>query len=1068
MHQGSTGSEKDTMPDRPVECFLIGVGASAGGLEPIYNLFERPTPPNTSFIIIQHLPPGFKSNTATLLANHIQREVKEISNHLLIEPDTIYVIAERKNILIKEGRFVTKEDLGIQPNNAVDILLKSLAEYKGSKSGAIILSGANDDGTKGAEAIKAAGGFVVAQEPSTAQFNIMPGSVISSGVSDSIAPPEHIMDEVRGYIKQSELLNQFTDDNEAALLEILDIISTNTPLDFGDYKRTTIVRRIARRMAFHNFIRIHDYINYLQKNHDEIEILTKEFMISVTKFFRDANAFEVLQEKVFPELISQKKQGEALKAWVVGCATGEEAYSLAILLREHLEKINKSIEVKIFASDIDQKALAVASKGIYPESISENISPERLSNYFYKEEGFYRIKEEIRSMLIFSSHDITKHPPYYKLDFISCRNVLIYLNPLLQTKILSKLHFCLNLDGYLFLGPSESPGDLKNKIEEIDKKWKIYKNLEAGTNLENFNYLAPKQYLNVFTHSRPSLKTSKSENRNNMEKIVNEILIEELGCAGVCVDENFKITQTYGDYGKYLLPEMFNFQILELLPKELSIATGISLRKALKENKDISVSSVAFQEEEKWRSVNVRIKVLPGKSSEKKLLVLFSEDKSVEVTIQNTEVFDKETHSHRYIADLEEEVKDLKEKLKESYEELELCNTNAQSVNEELVSGNEELQSTNEEVQSVNEELQTVNNQYQIKIKELAELNDDLNNYFRSAQNAQIYIDKDLIIRKFTPPAIKQINVRESDIGRPITDISTKIKFSTFLEDIKMCASSYSTIEKEIQVNDGRWYQMIIMPYIKYKDNSGNGIIITFNDVTELKKSQISLMNINEDHNTFIYSVSHDLNSPVSNISGLIDALDAFIDPNDKKLKDLTGLVSISINKLKEIIAELADIPKIEKESSEDLKEFININTLLDDIKLSIKDLLIRSDVKIDLDLKETEIRFSKKNLRSILLNLLTNAIKYRSPERKLEISIRTESIGNYTNLYVQDNGLGINSEKKSKLFSKFHRAHEESGVSGSGIGLYLIKKILANAEGKIRVESEEGKGSTFIVSFKN
>lgn len=1048
--------------------FIIGIGASAGGLAPIYQLFENPSPPNTTFIVIQHLPPDFKSNTASLLANHTNREIKQISNNLLIEPNSIYVMTERKSVTIKDGRFVTNADKAIHSTDTVDLFLKSLAEYKGSRSGAIILSGANSDGTKGAQAIKEAGGFVIVQDPSTAQFNMMPNSIINAGLSDSIAAPDVIMSQLDKHIRQNEIINQLNDNNEFILNQILNLISSHTPLDFSNYKRTTIVRRITRRMNNLGLQLATEYIHYLKENPEEIEVLSKEFMISVTRFFRDPQAFEMIKDKVIPDLVLNKLKDRTLKIWIVGCATGEEAYSLAILIYEYLETIKERFEVKIFATDIDQKALAIASKGIYRNIIEDDVSVERLSRYFFKENKQYRIREEIRSMLIFAQHDITKNPPYYKLDLISCRNVLIYLNPLLQKKILSTMHFCLNLGGYLFLGPSESLGDLKTLMLEVDKKWKIYKNMEAGKLPENEKYTTSKYSLNPYFNQSSSVTTNKIGNHSNLPDLISNLLLNEFGSAGICVDENLKITQTYGNFDKYLLPERFNFNLLEMLPKELSIACGISLRKSLKENIDTEVKGVLFEEKGLLRSVNVLIKPVNSNTSEKNILVLFSENRMNDQDTNTIEVYHKEIHSNRYIQDLEAELKDLKEEIRETREELELSRNNAQAYNEELISGNEELQSTNEEVQSVNEELQTVNNQYQLKIKELAELNDDLNNYFRSTQNAQIYIDKDLIIRKYTPPAMTQVNIKENDIGRPITDISTNIKFSTFIEDIKKAISTGAVMEKEVQTTDKKWYQMMLMPYLRFQDNQVNGVVITFNDVTELKKSQMNLMKINEDHNTFIYSVSHDLNSPISNISGIISVLDNVIDPTNKKLKELIDLLTVSINKLKETVIELSDITKIEKESSEEIHEAINLNELLQEIEVSVRDLLLQSKAKINVDLKEPSIRFSKKNLRSILLNLLTNAIKYRSPQRDLEITITTERKGNYIILLVEDNGMGINAEKKSKLFSKFERLHETAEITGTGIGLYLIKKIISNAEGNIKVESEEGKGSRFIVSFKS
>ncbi|MFN6946185.1 MAG: chemotaxis protein CheB, partial [Cytophagaceae bacterium] len=693
--------------------YIIGIGASAGGLDPINALFENLTSLNASYVIIQHLPADFKSNMATLLTKHSKLNIQEVKNNQRIEPDSVYVMTERKSVAIREGIFFITEDNTTLPNNAIDVLFESMAKDKGEKSIAIILSGANEDGTRGAEAIKKAGGYVIVQDPATAQFDVMPKSVIEAGLADAVLAPERMSDEIIKYIEQNALINKLVL-NETALMEILELISSNTQLDFTHYKRPTITRRIARRLTHNKINSLEDYIPFLKENHNEINILSKEFMISVTKFFRDSSAFDIIRKTVLPDIIQNKLPNGILKIWVVGCATGEEAYSMAMLVQEYLTEINTRMEVKIFASDIDKDALAIASKGVYPESIVRDISEDRISKFFHHEGNKFRVNEQIRNMLIFAHHDITKHPPYYKLDFISCRNVLIYMDPVLQAKILSTLHFCLNLGGYMFLGPSENIGKLKTKMSETDKKWKVYKNIEKAAKLENGTFSPPKY--NLSPKPIPILRSSGNSIPNNVKEIIHEAILQDFGYAGVCVDERFKVVQTFGEYHKYLLPDMFNFNLLEILPKELSIATGVSLRKAIKEDKELKVKGVTFEQKDAMRSVDVLIKPLKDtRFSERMTLVLFNESMLENQKAESFEDFDKENYFKRYTADLEEELKERDEKLDEAYVTLEECYNNAQAYSEELISGNEELQSTNEEVQSINEELQTVNIQYQAK-----------------------------------------------------------------------------------------------------------------------------------------------------------------------------------------------------------------------------------------------------------------------------------------------------------------------------------------------------------------
>jgi two-component system, chemotaxis family, CheB/CheR fusion protein len=1052
------------------DLYIIAIGASAGGMEAIHLLFDNTPKDGVSYVIIQHLSPDHKSFMAELLAKHSKLKILEAENDMLIEPNCVYLMPRGKNMTIRNRRLLLTDSRPMQPNTAIDIFLNSLAEDQRDKSIAVILSGTGTDGTKGIAAIKKYGGMVIVQDPESAKFNGMPNSAIESGNADFILAPQLIPEEIIAYLKRNILENIFTnkitENDEAALLEILTLIEQHTPLNFTDYKRPTIIRRIVIRMTQNKIITLAGYIDFLKANPSEINILAKEFLISVTKFFRDKEAFEVIKEKVIPEITENKLLVDTLKIWVVGCATGEEAYSLAILIMEHLTEIKKNLEVKIFASDIDKAALLHAAKGVYAENITKDVSEERLNKFFVKQDNKYKVRDNIRKMIIFADHDIVKQPPYGKIDLISCRNLLIYINPLLQKKILTSLHFCLNLGGYLFLGPSESLGDLKKSFTEIDKKWKIYKNIEVVRNIRDTTYYNTPAIDERLVNSMISLVPQKSLTNNKLKEVIDQMLLEESGYeAGICVDDDFKIIQSFGNYEKYLLPKIFNFNLLEMLPEELSIATSTTIRKAVNQNKKAIMKEVKFKKNESKHSVNIFVKpfLSENTSVQRVILVLFREDEAKEITEENLEVFNMEAHTLRYLEDMKNELTETKQKLKDAYNALEVSNDNVSSYNEELISSNEEMQSTNEELQSVNEELQTVNNEYQLKIKELAELNDDLNNYFKGTINGQLYVDKNLVVRKFSPSAIKQINLKASDIGRPLSDLSTNIKFATLIDDINNVIAASVAREKEIQTTDGRWYQMMIIPYIKQQDNQKDGAIITFNDITELKRVQDKLSKINADHDTFIYSASHDLKAPLSNMSGLIASLQEVSDPENKAAKEITGMIDVSVNKLKETINELSDITRIENEIDE--SENINLKGLLEEVKSSIKDVLLKSKAKINVDFSEPEIRFSKKNLRSILLNILTNAIKYRSPDRELELNIRTQKSNDFIILSVQDNGLGLDKDRIDEVFSKFKRRHNH--VEGSGIGLYLVKKIIVNAGGKIEVESELGKGSTFKVYFK-
>ncbi len=1056
---------------RAKDTHIIAIGASAGGMEAIHLLFDHTPEDEVAYVIIQHLSPDHKSFMAELLANHSKLKISIAETDMFVESNCVYLIPRGKNMTIKNRKLQLTDSRPNQPNMAIDIFFDSLAEDQGKKSIAVILSGTGTDGTKGAAAIKKNGGFVIVQDPETAKFNGMPNSAIESGNVDVIRSPELIPEEIIYHLQrvflEKDLTQQTSKVDEASLHRILNLIQKNTPLDFSEYKRSTILRRIAIRMTKNKMATLNDYADFLEADAKEIGVLAKEFLISVTKFFRDLEAFDIIKSEVVPNIISNKLQVDTLKVWVVGCATGEEAYSLAILIVEHLTDLKKNLEVKIFASDIDKAALLHASKGIYSNNITKDVSKERLDKFFIKDNEKYKVRDNIRKMIIFADHDIIKQPPYGKIDLISCRNLLIYLNPILQKKILSSLHFCLNLGGYLFLGPSESLGDLKKSFEDVNKKWKIYRNQELVRRLRDTTYSTPGMERQFVNPNLISASPQKNIFKGNLTELVNQTLLAESGYqAGVWVDSDFEIQHTYGNYEKYLLPKIFNFNLLEMLPEELAIATSTTLRKAVKENKEKVIKDVKIKKNESYEHVNVFIKpfLSENNASQNVILVLFSDMKAKKNTEKDVEIFGLEAHSKRFVEDIKEELAEAKHRLGEAQEALAISNDNISSYNEELISSNEEMQSTNEELQSVNEELQTVNNEYQLKIKELAELNDDLNNYFKSTINAQLYVDEDLVLRKFTPSAIKQVNLKESDIGRLLSDISTNIRFSTLIDDIWKVIANGDSVEKEVQTVEGRWYQMMALPYIKQENNQANGVIITFNDITELKKVQDKLFRINADHDTFIYSVSHDLKGPLASLTSLVQYLKESEKLQSDDELELTEMMGQSVSNLSHIIDELSDIVKIEQEI--DAYESIDIKGFISEIEKSMRDKIIKSKAVIKLDLKVPEIPFTRKNLRGILSNLMSNAIKYKANVRAPEMTIKTEKSPDGIMLSVHDNGLGIPDYKKHEIFSKFRRAHDH--VEGSGVGLYLAKKIITNAGGSIEVESELGKGSVFKVFFKN
>lgn len=819
--------------------FIVAIGASAGGLEAIHEFFDHmPETNNCSFVIIQHLSPDYKSLLVDLVSKHTHMKVFEAENDLTIHKNCIYVIPNNKLITIKSNKLRLEEKTQIKaPNTAIDIFLHSLAREKKNFAIALILSGTGTDGTKGIEAIKSCGGVVIVQDPATSKFDGMPNSAINSGNADYILSPAAMPQEIISYISEPLNYPAVSEKFEESLLEeIFQMIHQHMGHDFHYYKTPTIVRRIIRRMIRGNFKEVGEYIQFLSKNPSECKQLGKEFLIAVTKFFRDSGAFNVLREKVLPAIIDEKDDGGTIKVWVSACSTGEEAYSIAILIDELLDKIKKNLEVKIFATDIDESNIEIASKGVYPLSIANDISPEMLDRYFTKKEKYYVVIPRIRKQIVFARHNIIKDPPFIKNDLVSCRNMLIYVSPILQQRIFSILLFSVKKDGYLFFGSSENPSYIMDNVTEVHGKWKIYKkDTEARFN----NHLSDVPDKRGAGQPRKLVHTALdgiTRNQKLLWEEFRELATDEFSMAAFYIDKNFEIKEAIGNFEKILsLPKKYlSLNLLRMLPSDISPVISAEIKKAWKENQRVLLRNLQYHKNNKLISLQVVIKPsLQLHGTQQLTTIVFSENCEEDAPLDKARAANNGAPSNEYVQALEAELSETKNNLQLAIEDLETANEELQSSNEELLSANEELQSSNEELQSLNEELHTLNTEHQIKIKELIELNDDLNNYFRSTDIGQIFLDKNLNIRKFNPVSARMINFIESDIGRPITHISTNIKYENLVTDVKEVLNENKVIEKEVQLLNGKSLLMRILPYLT-RDKEIGGVVISFIDITTI------------------------------------------------------------------------------------------------------------------------------------------------------------------------------------------------------------------------------------------
>ncbi|MCE3260448.1 MAG: chemotaxis protein, partial [Bacteroidetes bacterium] len=758
--------------------YIVGVGASAGGLDAINTLFEN-IPENTglSFVIVQHLSPDHKSMMAELLSRHTLMKVVEAEEGMYVKPNCVYLLPHRKFITVEYGRLRLHEKVNHSvPNNAIDVFFESLAQHYKSNAIGVILSGTGFDGSKGAELIKQYDGIVIAQDPLTAAFDGMPNSVIAKGLADLILPPENIAAELLDYLSelpQLKALHLNSNRDEFTLREILMLVRKSSGLDFSYYKRPTLFRRLAKRLMELNITSIKEYLDYITYHPSEVQVICNEFLINVTQFFRDSEAFTEISEHVIPSIFKGKKSGDAVKVWSIACCSGEETYSLAIQFHEYMVRNNlHDITLRIFGTDIDKNALETASRGVFSRSALHGVPQHLVARYFVQEGDTYRITQEIRKMIVFSYHNIIKDPPFSRMDLVSCRNMLIYIKPESQKDVLRKLHFALNVDGYLFLGSSEYAGSIKTYFEEINKKWRIYKCLTKSRTPESEGIVSALD--NKFQPA--SLTKSKTKNPiHYLSDLFKETLLEDHPYTGIYIDLNFEVKQAVGNFKSYIdLPESgLNLNLLKLVPSDLSIALSVAARKSMKDHETVVMRGVSVRREgHPTRYVNLTVKpYIRQKEYDQQFLFVVLNDGEKKEGAFGSKGVAKTAEEYDRIAELERELKETRDNLQAVIEELEATNEELQSANEEMVSTNEELQSTNEELQSLNEELHTVSAEHQQKIKELMDLNDDMSNYFNTSDFGQILVDCNLLIRKFSPAVARMVNVIESDINRSITDI---------------------------------------------------------------------------------------------------------------------------------------------------------------------------------------------------------------------------------------------------------------------------------------------------------
>ncbi|RLU01027.1 CheR family methyltransferase [Ketobacter sp.] len=844
---------------------IVAIGASAGGLEPLQTFFQRiPTDSDLAFVVIQHLSPDFRSVMDELLARQTNIPIQHAVHGTVVNANTIYLMPPRKTMTIVQGKLNLEDQQQDRVNNfPIDRFFNSLAEDQGKRSVAIILSGTGSDGSRGIKSIKEAGGLVMVQDPIDAKFDGMPMCAEKSGCADIIAPVVELPARLIQYIShpvirgEGEPVGTLLVGAEDALHGIFELLRESCQVDFSQYKGSTVSRRLERQISLRGLRDIKEYYKVLKEDRAELDLLAKNMLIGVTRFFRDQEAFESLEQNVIPSILEGTDVNTPIRVWLAGCSTGEEAYSIAILLDEALQQRATTRAIKIFATDVDPDSLAVASNGEYDLNIAADISEARLKRYFLQSELGYTVTPSLRQMVVFATHNLLRDPPFSNCQLAICRNVLIYFQNKAQQRILSMLHFALQPSGYLFLGGSESPGNLDRHFDVIDERNRIYrKNSKVRLLPESIAPATRNTQSGRTAGSRiPSVENLVRNYQLTHRAPVYFPVLDELvnlyvhGC--IVLDDNLDVLHLYGNteaYTQKLKAGRFSSNIDDFIIDNLKIPVSNLLHRAQNEQKNITYHRVSLKTDKNEELLlNIQAVYVRTTNTSPPYIALVFEPLKQDADTEQLEVihFDPNNEHQRRILDLEKALKQSKEDLQLTVEELETTNEELQSSNEELMAANEELQSTNEELQSVNEELYSVNSEYHEKIEELTQVNLDLDNIIKSAEIGFVFLDHALLIRRFSPLAAKLLNLIDSDLGRPFHHISHSLEYDGILGDISKAISDELTIESEILHESGTPLWVKVSPYFD-DSNVAMGCVISLSDISELKKLKDQLSESNQ------------------------------------------------------------------------------------------------------------------------------------------------------------------------------------------------------------------------------
>jgi two-component system CheB/CheR fusion protein len=1064
----------------PNDFLIVGIGASAGGLDACRKFVESlPASNGMAFIFVQHLDPTHESLMVELLANHTAMAVRQAADGMPLERDHLYVIPPGTYLSIGNGALHLSEPQARRGARLpFDFLLRSLAEEYGERVVGVILSGTAADGSLGLKAVKKKGGLVIAQDPDEAAYDGMPRNAILTGAVDLVLPVAKISDALVKYNQRIALTRTPNgphpqDAAQDWLSKMIDLLRTRTVHDFRLYKPGTLQRWIARRMAM-AAVETDDmdrYLEFLRRDASELDLLAKDLLINVTSFFRDPKVFDLLVEQIIPDLVRDHSPDRPLRIWIAGCSTGEETYSLAMLFHEHIAATKRNIKLQVFASDVDPDAVASAREGLYPGTIEAEVSPERLARFFTKEDRGYRILPELRAAVVFTVQDVLADPPFSRLDLVSCRNLLIYLLPEAQTKVISLFHFALRGGGVLLLGSSETVVNADGRFEAISKPARIYRHIGHSQPGELGFLLSAGDALRAPARAghdpAPSHQTALAE-------LCRRLVMENYAPAAVMINSKYECLYYLGPTDRYLrVPTGHHTRdLLAMARPDVRIKLRSAIQQATQENLSVVVDGGRAKQAASAFNIAVHPVLSEG---ENLLLVCFIEQPTHE-----------QKRGHRAspgdasrVAELEQELEITRTELLSAIRNLEISDEQQKAINEEALSVNEEYQSTNEELltskeelQSLNEELTALNGQLQETLERQRTTSNDLQNILYSTDVATLFLDTELNIRFFTPATKALFSVISGDIGRPLANLSSLAADGALLADARAVLQALSPVEREIEAHSGAWYIRRILPY-RTRDNGVEGVVITFADITERRHTADALEAAEREaqlatiaKSRFLAAASHDLRQPLQALSLMRGALDRRIREGRKEeALELVARLDETAAAMSGMLNTLLDINQLEAGTMHAEMVRFPIADLLDRLKDEFTYHAEAQNLALRVVRCGLSIYSDPRLLEQMIRNLLSNALKYTTRGKVLIGCRRRKDV---LSIEIWDTGVGIRNEELPAIFDEYHQldnaARERS--RGLGLGLSIVQRLADLLSHPVRVRSQPGKGSVFAIDI--